>query len=110
MRSIYSKLRADEVPFADAAAAGGCYKRKRPTFNIRRPMKGKEQVLCREVRDGETQSPTRETRALPARFRRRGARDGFENTPDILEEDSVAGGVGMDAIRQIQFGISGHTI
>jgi hypothetical protein len=37
-------------------------------------------------------------------------RDGLEYAPHIFEEDFVAGGVGMNAIRQIQFGISGHTI
>ena len=37
-------------------------------------------------------------------------RDRFEDTPHIFEEDFVAGGVGMNAIRQIQFGISAHTI
>jgi hypothetical protein len=31
------------------------------------------------------------------------AGDGFEDTPDVLEQDLVTGGVGMNEIGQIQF-------
>ena len=49
-------------------------------------------------------------RAPPASFGCRVADDGFEDAPDVFQQDFVARGVGMDEIRQIQFGISGYAI
>ena len=49
-------------------------------------------------------------RAPPVLFGCRVADDGLEDAPDVFQQDFVAGGVGMDEIRQIQFGISGYAI
>ena len=67
------------------------------------------QRLFRRDAETNTRGPSRTgVRALPGVCCC--AHDGFEDPPDVFQEDFVAGGVGMNEIGQIQFRISGYSI